>query len=279
MSITSAARLLTETIQRRGTITVLTGAGVSAESGIPTFRGPEGFWTIGSQEYHPQEMATWDMFTRDPESVWAWYLYRMGLCQQAQPNAGHYALASMESLLGDQFTLITQNVDNLHILAGNSLQRTFQIHGNLFQARCAAACTQDPFPLPEGLSPKKKGESLSNKDRRRLTCPSCGNWIRPHVLWFDETYNQHHYHFNSALETAQRTQLLITAGTSGATTLPNHIVGIVHRNRGLMIDINVADNTFASVVANAKQGIVVQEPSSIALAELARTAKMALSNL
>lgn len=279
MSITAAARLLTDTIRSKGKITVLTGAGVSAESGIPTFRGPEGFWTIGSREYRPQEMATWAMFSQDPESVWAWYLYRMGLCQQAQPNNGHHALVSMESLLGDQFTLITQNVDNLHILAGNSLPRTFQIHGNLFQARCASACTDTPFPLPGGLSPKHKGEGLSDRDRQWLTCPSCGNWIRPHVLWFDESYNQHHYHFDSALETAQRTQLLITAGTSGATTLPNHIVDIVHRNNGLMIDINVADNTFASVVTQSKQGIVVQEPSSIALAELARTTKMALSNL
>ena len=279
MSIASAARLLTETIHRQGAVTVLTGAGVSAESGIPTFRGSEGFWTIGSREYHPQEMATWTMFAKDPESVWTWYLYRMGLCQQAQPNAGHDALASMESILGDQFTLITQNVDNLHILAGNSLSRTFQIHGNLFQARCASGCRDDPFPLPSGLSPKKKGEMLSDRDRKSLTCPSCGGWIRPHVLWFDESYNQRHYHFNSALETAQRTQLLITAGTSGATTLPNHIVGIVNRNGGLMIDINVADNTFASLVTQSKLGVAVQKPSSVALAELARASKMALSNL
>jgi NAD-dependent deacetylase len=88
MSIQSAAHLLTEVCQGNGNITVLTGAGISAESGIPTFRGPEGFWTIGAKDYHPQEMATLAMFKKNPEAVWVWYLYRMGLCKQAQPNAG-----------------------------------------------------------------------------------------------------------------------------------------------------------------------------------------------
>jgi NAD-dependent deacetylase len=121
----------------------------------------------------------------------------------------------MESHLGDRFTLITQNVDNLHILAGNSLSRTLQIHGNIFQARCASACTNEIIALPDGLSPKKKGEALTAIDRKHLKCPACGSWLRPHVLWFDETYNEHHYYYNSALETAKRTRLLITVGTTG----------------------------------------------------------------
>ena len=90
-------KVLAETVRSKSRITVLTGAGISAESGIPTFRGPEGFWTVGSREYHPQEMATFTMFSKDPESVWVWYLYRMGLCKRAaRPNAGHLALTSME---------------------------------------------------------------------------------------------------------------------------------------------------------------------------------------
>jgi NAD-dependent deacetylase len=169
---------------------------------FPPSGEPEGFWTIGSREYHPQEMATRAMFNVDPESVWVWYLYRMGLCQQARPNAGHLALAEMESLLGDRFTLITQNVDNLHLLAGNSQSRTLQIHGNIFHARCASACTDKIVPLPDGLRPKGKGSRLTERERRRLTCPVCGNWIRPHVLWFDETYNERYYRFRSALEAA-----------------------------------------------------------------------------
>ena len=128
--------ILTKTLAEQSPVTVLTGAGISAESGIPTFRGPEGYWTVGSAEYHPQEMATVRMFEQAPDDVWAWYLYRLGVCRRAQPNAGHLALVEMEALLGDRFTLITQNVDGLHLQAGNSPQRTFQIHGNISFMRC-----------------------------------------------------------------------------------------------------------------------------------------------
>jgi NAD-dependent deacetylase len=269
MSMSEAKNMLAETVHGKGRITVLTGAGISAESGIPTFRGPEGFWTVGSREYHPQEMATFGMFTRDPEAVWVWYLYRMGLCRQARPNAGHLALASMESRLGDRFTLITQNVDNLHIRAGSSLERTYQIHGNIFYTRCASSCMDTILDLPDALSSKNKGGSLTDEERERLICPACGGWLRPHVLWFDETYDEPNYRFNSALETAQRTRLLITVGTAGATTLPNHIVNLVYRNGGLMIDINVADNPFARVAKQSNHGIFIQGASSEALAQLA----------
>ena len=249
------------------------------ESGIPTFRGPEGFWTVGSKEYLPQEMATVAMFNRNPESVWVWYLYRMGLCKKAQPNAGHLALASMEFHLKNRFTLITQNVDNLHILAGNSLSRTLQIHGNIFQTRCASACSDDIFPLPENLPPKAKGSMLTDRECRQLKCPTCGNWLRPHVLWFDETYNERHYHFNSSLETAKRTRLLITVGTAGATTLPNHIVNLVLTNGGLMFDINVADNPFGGLARQSDQGTFIQGASSEALVPLARVAASTNYNL
>jgi NAD-dependent deacetylase len=279
MSIESAATVLREAIQGNERITVLTGAGISAESGIPTFRGPEGFWTIGSRNYHPQEMATLAMFNTDPESVWAWYLYRMGLCQRARPNAGHLALAAMESHLGDQFTLITQNVDNLHILAGNSLSRTLQIHGNIFQARCASACTDIIRPLPDGVSPKEKGAALTERDKRHLVCPTCGSWLRPHVLWFDETYNERHFRFDTALETAARTGLLITVGTAGATTLPNHIVNLVHGHGGLIIDINVADNPFGSLAKQSVRGVFVKRAGSEALAALARAVVSSHTNL
>lgn len=279
MSMSEAIKVLTETVQGKGRVTVLTGAGISAESGIPTFRGPEGFWTVGSREYHPQEMATFRMFNKDPESVWVWYLYRMGLCRQARPNAGHLALVSMESRLQDRFTLITQNVDNLHIRAGSSLERTYQIHGNIFYTRCASSCLDALLPLPEALRPKEKGGSLTAEEKDLLMCPACGGWLRPHVLWFDETYDEHNYRFNSALETAQHTRLLITVGTAGATTLPNHIVNLVHRNGGLMIDINVDDNPFGRVARQSGRGVFIQCSSSEALSQLAGAIDDQVSNL
>src|SRR5690606_10651146 len=112
----------------RGRILVLTGAGISAESGIPTFRGEEGYWRIGSRNYYPEELATRAAFSRMPDEIWGWYLYRRSVCRAASPNAGHLALAELERGLverneGDRFLLVTQNIDGLHLRAGNSLAR------------------------------------------------------------------------------------------------------------------------------------------------------------
>ncbi|HTL34091.1 MAG TPA: Sir2 family NAD-dependent protein deacetylase, partial [Kofleriaceae bacterium] len=111
-------------LQRDGHVLVLTGAGVSAESGIPTFRGKEGYWTVGAREYHPQELATHDAFERMPWEVWAWYLYRRGVCRAAEPNAAHQAIVRWDAALGARFGLITQNVDGLHRRAGSPAERT-----------------------------------------------------------------------------------------------------------------------------------------------------------
>ena len=220
-------------------LTVLTGAGISAESGIPTFRGKDGFWTVGSREYHPQEMATLQMFQKHPGAVWQWYLYRMGMCRSAEPNNGHRAVAAMESRLGDRFALVTQNVDNLHLRAGNSPRRTFEIHGNVFYTRCAYSCTDRLFPLPGEVRPKAREEAIPPEEMVHLSCPACGGWTRPHVLWFDEAYNEHYFRFESTLRLAMSTDLLMVVGTSGATNLPNQVVQIAHRRGVPILDINV----------------------------------------
>jgi NAD-dependent protein deacetylases, SIR2 family len=143
--------VMIEAIARRlesgGRLTVMSGAGISAESGIPTFRGTEGYWTVGSRVYHPQEMATRAMFDRSPREVWRWYLYRMGVCRQAAPNAGHRAVVDLERLLGERFTLITQNVDGLHLRAGSSPGRALQIHGNVFLCGALANVRRQSFPF------------------------------------------------------------------------------------------------------------------------------------
>src|SRR5512138_2460273 len=122
------AELLEGVRAKDGKVVALTGAGISAESGIPTFRGAEGYWVVGSRNYMPQEMATLEMFERAPEEVWRWYLYRFGICRDASPNAGHAALVSLEDALGDRFTLVTQNIDGLHRRAGS--RRVYTIHGD-----------------------------------------------------------------------------------------------------------------------------------------------------
>ena len=248
-----------------GKITVLTGAGISAESGIPTFRGPEGYWTVGSKVYQPQEMATFWMFTQQPDEVWKWYLYRMGICGAAQPNPGHLALVAMEQRFGDRFTLITQNVDGLHLRAGNTLARTYQIHGNVFYMRCSLECSEAFYPIPEAVRPKTKEESLTDSDREHLRCPLCGARSRPHILLFDESYNEHHYHFYSSLKTAQDTALLIVVGTAGATNLPNQVAREVYQRDGVIIDVNIETNPFAQLAENSLRGFFVKEPSASAL--------------
>ena len=263
----SLRTLLHETAHFPARITILTGAGISAESGIPTFRGPEGYWTVGSAVYRPEEMATWAMFSRKPEEVWRWYLYRLGVCRGAEPNAGHRALVEMERLLGDRFTLITQNVDGLHLRAGNSRERTLEIHGNIGFMRCAVACDEAVYPLPDAALPAAESESPSLCDLPR--CPKCGALARPHVLLFDECYNEAHYRFDSALTAAAQTDLLIVVGTSGATNLPNQVARTVFRRGGAIVDVNPNDNPFAELARKSERGFVCRGPAASILPELA----------
>src|SRR5690242_157425 len=146
---TMLSELLESVRRAQGAVLALTGAGISAESGIPTFRGAEGYWVVGSRNYMPQEMATAEMFARAPEEVWRWYLYRFGVCRHAEPNDGHRALAALERALGDRFTLVTQNIDGLHLRAGSSPERTLRIHGDAGLVRCAGACHAGTLPLPD----------------------------------------------------------------------------------------------------------------------------------
>lgn len=208
------------------------------------------------------------MFRKNPDAVWQWYLYRLGVCQSAQPNSGHYALVELERILQERFTLITQNVDNLHLAAGQTLERTFQIHGNIFYVRCSADCHQAVFPLPHGVSAKERNEPLTAKERDLLRCPRCQQRLRPHVLWFDETYNEHHYHLESTIAAARQTVLLLVIGTSGATNLPNQVVAEVIRHDGYLIDVNIETNPFGQLAENYPGGMAVRHPSAAALERL-----------
>lgn len=252
----------------RSHITVLTGAGISAESGIPTFRGPEGYWTIGSRVYMPQEMATLNTFRQQPLVVWQWYLYRLGVCLHAQPNAGHFALAELERFLGNRFTLITQNIDNLHIRAGNSLERTYQIHGNINYTRCSDQCTAGLQLLAEPLKRPRTDPLLDDEEIRLLHCSHCGAWLRPHVLWFDEYYDEEYFRFDSSMACANDTDLLIIVGTSGATSLPNQVALTVFSRGKTIIDINVEENPFSGLARGSPDGLFIQAASADTLPRL-----------
>jgi NAD-dependent deacetylase len=261
------ARILAEVKASRGRVLALTGAGISAESGIPTFRGKEGYWVVGSRNYMPQEMATREMFERNPREVWRWYLYRFGVCRRVEPNQGHRALVDLDRGLGERYHLVTQNIDGLHLRAGSTRERTYCIHGDAAFVRCAAECTADLFPMPE--MGERDGETpLTDADRSRLSCPRCGGWLRPHVLWFDEYYDEHWYRMQSALRAADRADLLLVVGTSGATNLPSQIGDIAWRRGIAMVDVNPEDNPFAERARSMARGFPVRGGAGERLPEI-----------
>ncbi len=249
-------------------IVALTGAGISAESGIPTFRGPEGFWTNGSKNYRPEELATRRAFEKSPRDIWAWYLSRLHASRNARPNEGHKALARLSRELGpERFALVTQNVDGLHAASGVEDQCLFEIHGNIRLMRCFGECSGSLQPLPTGVGAGAAGD-VSDEDWENLKCGQCGGPMRPHVLWFDEYYEERHYRSDSAMRAMEQAELLLVVGTSGATTLPAMMVDYALRSGSRVIEINIERSAFTSAIEASGKGLFIQEPSARALPEL-----------
>jgi NAD-dependent protein deacetylase/lipoamidase len=202
-------------------IAVLTGAGISAESGIPTFRGPGGLW----KEYRPEDLATPQAFARDPKLVWEWYDWRRRRVAASEPNAGHFALAALEAR-GTSFTLITQNVDGLHRAAGN--RNIIELHGNLWRLRCVS-CGREEENLSVPLSPLPP----------RCTC---GGLLRPAVVWFGEALPAGPV--QQAIHAAEHCDVFLVCGTSAvvypAAALPDRAMAAGAR----VIEVNLEPTPF-----------------------------------
>ena len=183
-------------------IVVLTGAGISAESGIPTFRGPDGLW----RKFRAEDLATPEAFARDPVLVWEWYDWRRGIIAKVAPNPGHVVLARWETRFPN-FTLITQNVDGLHALAGS--RRLLELHGNIWKTRCP----------DEGRVAENLDVPLSPIPPR---CASCGGLLRPHIVWFGEGLDQDI--LRQAFAACAQADVVLAVGTSAlvhpAASLP-----------------------------------------------------------
>lgn len=245
-----------------GKVVVLTGAGISAESGIPTFRGEEGYWVAQGRNYQPMELATREAFSRDPRLVWSWYLYRRGICRAAVPNPAHTALARLEAAVGDDFTLVTQNVDGLHRRAGNTTTRTYAIHGDIDRMRCFAECNLAPRPIPAEIPLAfGKGQALSDAEVERLRCPVCHGLARPHILWFDECYDEPRFRFESSLQAVTRADLLVVVGTAGATNLPTQIVDLALRQGTSVVALNLDPSPFTQRAASSPHGAAQLAPA------------------
>jgi NAD-dependent deacetylase len=197
-------------------VVALTGAGVSAESGVPTFRDAQtGLWA----RFRPEELATAEAFAADPKTVWTWYEWRRDLVAAAGPNPGHHALAAFEALFRE-FTLITQNVDGLHARAGS--HHVIEFHGNLFANRCFAGCgavADVPRPCPE---PPR--------------CAHCGAWLRPGVVWFGEMIPPDA--LRAAVAASERCELFLCIGTSAQVQPAASLAARAHEAGAVVAEIN-----------------------------------------
>lgn len=209
-------------------VAVLTGAGVSKESGLPVFRGQDGLW----RQYRPEQLATPEAFARDPVLVWEWYNWRRQVVARAEPNPGHHALAELGRRIPD-FTLITQNVDGLHDRAVPKLRdgRLLKLHGDLWTLRCLGCgqeTTNHTVPLPE-LPPRCALRLRSGQ--------ACGGLLRPGVVWFGEALPADVLH--KAMEAAARAQVFIVAGTSAAVQ-PAASLPVLARQAGAkVVEVNL----------------------------------------
>ncbi len=211
--------------------TVLTGAGISAESGIPTFRGKNGLWN----KYRPEELATPHAFERDPRLVWEWYAWRMRLVFSKEPNPGHKALAEMEKI-GLVKSIITQNVDDLHERGGS--RNVIHLHGELKEVICSN----------RGCDYKIETETILNEIEKKLpTCPKCGSLLRPGVVWFGESLPTGE--LSKAFQEAEKSEIILVIGTSAVVQPAASIPLITKRKGGKIIEIN-PDTTSLTGVAD-----------------------------
>ncbi|MBO9693906.1 Sir2 family NAD-dependent protein deacetylase [Chryseobacterium sp.] len=252
--------------EKKGYITFLTGAGISAESGLPTYRSIDGIWIKGTKYHRPEEFGTLKYFRQETEEVWQYNLFWKKLIAEAQPNKGHLALTEIENLLGDRFKLITQNVDGLHQRAGT--QKVYEIHGNKQKVRCSKECSE-PIDFPENVKQKEYTEDLTSEDIDGLKCKKCGSWLRPHTLWFDESYNEKYYYFDTAYDIADHTDILFVIGTSGSTALPVNIVETVKIKARWIVLVNPESDTyFDYILKGSKRLYSIRESSTSALPTL-----------
>jgi NAD-dependent deacetylase len=215
---------LISALKNAASICVLTGAGVSAESGVPTFRGDGGLW----KKFRPEELANFNAFVRNPELVWEWYAYRRKLIHEVKPNPAHYGLAALERHVKG-FTLVTQNIDNLHTRAGS--KNVLELHGNIERSYCIQCRTPAPESEMEGVT------SVPH-------CTKCGGLIRPDVVWFGEMLPLEV--FAKAESAARQCDIFFSIGTS-AVVFPAASLAYTALDYGaFVVEINVDSTDLSS---------------------------------
>ncbi|NOS86710.1 MAG: NAD-dependent deacylase [Ignavibacteria bacterium] len=220
-------------------VAVLTGAGVSAESGVPTFRDPGGIW----EKFRPEQLANFEAFMNDPDFVWSWYQHRREIMREVKPNKGHIALAEMEQVF-PKFGLITQNIDNLHFRAGS--KKIIELHGNIERNFCMKCRTFY--------------EEIDLSEKKVLKCEKCGGLIRPDVVWFGEMLPMNELRI--AEESAANADVFFTIGTS-AEVYPAAMLPIIAKRAGAyVVEINTKPTAISAEldeILTGKSGEILAE--------------------
>ena len=226
-------------------VMVLTGAGVSAESGVPTFREAQtGHWS----RFRPEDLATPEAFRRNPKLVWDWYAARRARLEEVEPNPGHHALVELERRV-PEFLLATQNVDGLHARAGS--RRILELHGNITRIKCSS----------EGVIV----EAWEETDETPPPCPRCGDWLRPDVVWFNEMLPADV--FEECLEASARCDLFLCVGTSAVVYPAASIPLEALRAGAVVVEINPEPTPLTAQVQHFLPGL-----SGVILPKLIRAA-------
>jgi NAD-dependent deacetylase len=241
LSDASIPQALLDVLGRCRHVCVLTGSGVSAESGVPTFREAQsGLWA----EFDPHELATPEAFSRDPELVWRWYNWRRDLVAGVEPNPAHYALASLATLV-PRLTLITQNVDGLHQRAGS--QDVIEFHGNLFDDRCFdVTCVALPADVPPRSGVPE--------------CPHCGGPLRPGVVWFGEPIPEEALDQSAAA--VADCDVFFSIGTSAVVWPAAGLAEEAHHRGAKVVEINLdetAQSAMSDFCLSGKAGVILPE--------------------
>jgi len=235
-------QLVRERLARAASVCVLTGSGISAESGLPTFRGAGGLW----RTLPVQQLASPEGFAQDGELIWTWYNERRAAHRAAEPNAGHVALAALERSVSD-FTLVTQNVDSLHLRAGS--QNVLELHGDLRAARCDGCGTMRSLDVP--LVPSEIGHA-------------CGGRFRPNIVWFGESLPQQVW--EPAVSAAARADVVLVVGTSGIVQPAALLATRFPRPEAFVVEINT-ERTAITERADA----VMRGPAALLLPAIIET--------
>jgi NAD-dependent deacetylase len=219
-------------LKKSARVTALTGAGVSQESGLHTFRDAQsGLWA----QYRPEDLATPTAFARDPKLVWDWYAYRREAVKGVRPNAGHYALAEMEKMISE-FTLITQNVDGLHRMAGS--KNILELHGNILNVRCSEC----------GTFADIWEDALDSAPR----CQKCNGLLRPDVVWFEESLPR--TQLDAAITAARSCQVFFSVGTSGVVHPAAALANAAKAEGAVVVEVNTEPTPLTTKVDFALHG-------------------------